>query len=520
MSTKKAVAKSAGIIGSGIFLSRILGFIRDMVIANFFGTGIYAQAFVVAFRIPNMLRDFAAEGATNAAFVPVLSEYRIKGDKEDFWNLASVILNILIVALLAIVALGVISSPWIVRLMAPGFIPEPEKLNTAIFLNRIMFPYIFFIGLASFSMGLLNTLKHFTAPSLASSASNLALIILVCLFRGDLKGLYCGVLAGGFLQFFIQVPVLIKKGFKFKLFRLWKHPGALKIGKLLIPRVASSGIYQLNLFINTVIASFSFIVGDGAVAALYFASRLFQFPLAVFGLAFSQAVLPTMSDHAVCGEIGELKKKLSFGLRAAFLLVIPSSIGLMVLARPIVRVLFERGEFGPYSTAITSGALTFYCLGLFAYTASNILISGFFSLKDTVTPAKISGIALFTNVLLNLILMRPLKVSGIALGMSLSGILSFLLLFLALRKKIGPLGGKEILGSVIRILIASLLMGLVCWFSHRWLFSSFPANAPAAVYLGLVIAGSLLSFVLIAFILRISEMRDLAKWVFRRRENK
>ncbi|PIW68698.1 MAG: murein biosynthesis integral membrane protein MurJ, partial [Candidatus Omnitrophica bacterium CG12_big_fil_rev_8_21_14_0_65_42_8] len=289
---KKHIIKSAGIIGFATVISRVLGFMRDIIIAKFFGTAKYAEAFVVAFRIPNMLRDLIGEGAANAAFVPVLSEYAVK-KKEEFWELANVILNLLLITLSAITIAGVLASPLIVRLIAPGFLDDPEKFAITVRLTRLMSPYILLIGLTAYMMGVLNSLKHFSMPAFGPCLLNIAIIICAIIWGESVMGLASGVLIGGVLQLAVQMPVLYKKGFKFSFTRKLNHPAANKIGILLLPRMLGSCVYQVNLFINTILASLSGIVGSGGVAALYYANRIFQFPLAIFGIAIAQAILPT-----------------------------------------------------------------------------------------------------------------------------------------------------------------------------------------------------------------------------------
>ncbi len=282
MSTNKTIAKSASIIGFFTLCSRVLGFIRDVVIARLFGVYVYAQAFVVAFKIPNLLRDLVGEGAANAAFVPVFSEYTVKHSKEEFWELANVVLNLMLVVLTSITLLGILFSPLVVRLIAPGFMASPEKLAVTITLNRIIFPYILLIGLAAYAMGILNSLKHFALPAFAPCLLNVSIIVFALLFGESIKGLALGVLAGGVLQLAVQIPALYKKGFRPKLFQRFSHPGAKIMGKLMLPRVMSSSIYQVNNFIDSIFGSLAWIVGEGGVAVLYFSYRLIQFPLGIF----------------------------------------------------------------------------------------------------------------------------------------------------------------------------------------------------------------------------------------------
>ena len=311
---KKAIIKSTGVISGATGLSRILGFIRDIIIARLFGTGLFAQAFVVSFRIPNMFRDLVGEGATNAAFVPVLTEYRTLKSEEEYWQLARTLLNVMIVTLSVLVVAGIAASPVIVRLIAPGFIKEPEKLKVTITLTRALFPYLLLIGLSAYSMGVLNSLRHFTAPAFGPALLNVC-VIASALFlcpRVGVIGLVFGVLAGGALQFGIQVPVLFKKGLRIERTFNLAHAAAKRIGRLLLPRMLGTAVYQINVFIDTVLASVYWIVGAGGVAALYYSNRLLQFPLAIFGLALAQVVLPTMSSQAVGNDTDKLKEALSF----------------------------------------------------------------------------------------------------------------------------------------------------------------------------------------------------------------
>jgi putative peptidoglycan lipid II flippase len=508
MSTNKSVAKSAGVIGLATLASRILGFVRDVVIARLFGIYSIAQAFVIAFRIPNLLRDFVGEGATNAAFVPVFSEYLHKRGKEEFWELANVMLSLLLVILSLVTLLGVIFSPVIVRLIAPGFVNNPEKFWETVQLNRYVFPYILLISLTAYSMGLLNSLKHFVVPAFAPCLLNISIIVFALLFGEGIKGLALGVLVGGVLQLAVQIPVLYRKGFRLKLPKSFNHPGARHIGRLMAPRVLSTSIYQLNNFVDSIFGSLSFIVGEGGVAVLYFSYRLIQFPLGLFSTALSQAILPTFSHQSLEDSRADLKHTLCWGLRTTIFVMLPASIAFMVLAKPLVSGLFGGGRFDANSATLTASALLFYSIGLFAYGANRILQSCFFALKDTVTPTKNSALALVLNIIFCSILMFPLKIAGIALATSLSGIISFFVLSTLLKKKIGDFGNKEILFSALRILAASICMAAVCWIMARWLGG---VNKYIALSLEVISGG--LSYILFCIIFRVSEMRELWKWI-------
>lgn len=517
---KRAILKSTGIISVATCLSRILGFLRDIIIAGLFGTGLFAQAFVVAFRIPNMLRDLAGEGATNAAFVPVLTEYRTIKSQEDYWQLARTLLNVLIITLTLIVIAGVLASPLIVRLIAPGFIKEPSKLQVTITLTRALFPYLLLIGLSAYSMGVLNSLRHFAAPAFGPALLNVSMIIcgLMLCPRIGVMGLAVGVLAGGVLQLGLQVPVLFRKGFKIKGFNL-VHPAARRIGKLLLPRMLGTAVYQLNVFIDTILASLSGIVGSGGVAALYYSNRLIQFPLAIFGLALAQVILPTMSSQVAGNNLAKLKETLTFSLRTIFFIMLPASVGFLVFGRHIVSILFERGAFGVYSTAITNDALFFYCFGLFAYAGIKILVNCFYSMQDTMTPVKTASLSLAVNVVLNLILMWPLKIGGLALATSIAGIFNFFLLFVILQKKIGRIEWRQIATSFGRMLLAALLMGAFGYMLLKGC-SFFNLTMGTVIFrlmkLLMLIGMSILVYLLGALSLGVKEARGVFQWILRK----
>jgi putative peptidoglycan lipid II flippase len=273
---------------------------------------LYAQAFVIAFKIPNLLRDLVGEGAVNSALVPVFSEYAHKKTKEEFWKLANVVLNILLIILSLLTLLGVLFSPLIVKIIAPGFSADPEKLVATINLNRLVFPYIILIGLVAYSMGILNSLKHFAVPAFAPCLLNISIIVFAMLFGEGITGLATGILVGGILQLVVQIPVLYKNGFRFNLKAGLKHPEIKNISKLMLPRIFSSSIYQLNNFIDTIFGSLAFIVGEGAVAVLYFAYRLVLLPIGIFSTALAQVILPTLSREALEENYEKLRQTIYF----------------------------------------------------------------------------------------------------------------------------------------------------------------------------------------------------------------
>ena len=467
--------------------SRVLGFARDILFARLFGTNIYAQAFVVAFRLPNMLRDMVGEGATDAAIVPILTEYSHTRTREEYWEVARVILNLMLTVLVALSVLGMVFAPVLVRVIAPGFLRDPEKFATTVALTRMVFPYILFLGMVAYSKGVLNSFHYFTTPAFAPVVLNTTMILallFLCPVIG-VKGLIAGVLLGGVFEVLIQIAPLRAKGFRLeRSFRL-AHPIAKRIGTLLLPRALGTAVYQLSVLVDTVLASLAWIVGSGGVAALYYSNRLVQLPLAVFGISLATAALPKMTKEVSTNDIPALKDTISFSLRTVFAIMIPAAVGLAVLARPIVRILFQRGAFTEYSTAITASALLFYSFGLFAYAGIKILVSTFYSMGDTRTPVRTAAVSLVVNLVLNLILMFPLKIGGLALATSIAATTNFVMLYAALTRKIGDLGAAKIASSFARICAAALVMGLFTYFSAGWLFARGGLSS-AAVLAGLV----------------------------------
>lgn len=508
--SNKLMAKSAGIIGAATLFSRILGFIRDVLFAAYFGTGISAQAFVVAFRIPNLLRDIIGEGATNSAVVPVLVEELAHNGKDQFWRLANILLNILLLILTFFTICGFLFAKPIVTAIAPGFLADPAKHELTVALTRLIFPFLIFIGLAAYAMGVLNALKHFALPAFSMALLNVAMIIGMVFWKQDIYALAIALLIGGFLQFAVQVPALVKKGITFKC-NNFIHPKIKKIGWLLVPRIFGTGVYQINIFVSTILASLSKIVGEGAVAAMYFSNRLLQFPLAVFAFAIAQAALPTLSSHIVINDMVMFKKSINFQLRAILFLLLPSSAGLIALAVPITKVLLQRGVFSDYSTAITANALFFYSFGLLAYGMIKILVGAFYSMQDTKTPVKIAAFSLVINLFLNVILMFPLKLSGLALATSISGIVNALLLFLVLRKRIGSFGDTALFSSFRKISFASLVMGLFAFWINDFSRNMFFGNIPFGGILGLIttILCAIAAYVILCVLLNVKELQTL-----------
>ena len=531
MSNKRLI-KSTGLVSVATLCSRVLGFVRDIMIANFFGTSMFAEAFVVAFRIPNLLRDLVGEGAANAAFVPVLTEYHATRSKEEFWGLAKNLLYVLAACLSIISLCGVLFTPVIVKAIAPGFIQDPEKLEITIRLARIMFPFIFLIGFVAYGMGVLNSLNHFAVPAFGPALLNVALIlslVFVCPKIG-ITGLAIAVLVGGILQILVITPVLYKKGLRFgpparlrsaggkssQRGNFFLHPAVKKIWKLLVPRFFGSAVYQMSVIVDNIFSTFSWIVGVGAPAALWYSYRLFHLPLALFGVALATVALPKMSREVALKDIPSFKNTINFSMRAVFLLLIPASIGLATLGGSIVRILFERGEFTSYSSSITTSALFFYSFGLLACGGIKILVNAFFSLSDTRTPVKVACVSFFINLILNYILMWPLKIGGLALATSIAATSNFIMLYIVLTRKIGDVDTSRILKSFCRMLTAGLVMGAFSYSGARFLEGLTGGSLIKVTGISVVILLSLVIYAAINILLKGEEVRGLVRWILRK----
>ena len=511
--SRKSILKFTSILSAGTFLSRILGFIRDMIFANMLGTAAMADAFFVAFRIPNMLRDLVGEGATNSALVPVLSEYAEKKDIKKTNEFLSVVVSWAVLILGGLTILGIIFAPVVVRVIAPGFTADEGKLQTTINLTRIMFPYLIFIGLTAYSMGVLYTYHSFLAPAFSSCFLNVVMIVSTIIASEHMNEavyiLAAGVLVGGVAQLVYQWIPLKKLGLHWQKPLTLRHDGAIKMGKLLLPRLWGSAVYQSNVFVDTFCASLSSIVGAGGISAIYYSNRIIQFPLGIFGVALVSATLPTLSGYAARKDLDGLRSTVLFSLKNILFMLLPSSVLAMVLAVPIVRVVFERGQFDPYSTAITAQALAYYAIGLWAFGAMKITVCTFHALQDTRTPVKIASVGLLLNLILNFALMYPLKVGGIALASSLSGIIGFLILLYLLNKKIGGLA-PEIIDFFWRMSVPLLFLAVVT----LKVYNTVPIEN-AWLKLSLVMVVGVLSFFGAAWIFKVEPAAVCVNWLMK-----
>ncbi|HMK56848.1 MAG TPA: murein biosynthesis integral membrane protein MurJ [Dissulfurispiraceae bacterium] len=522
MSSRGKIARAAGVMSAATFISRVLGFIRDMILARFFGATGTSDVFFVAFRIPNLLRELFAEGSMSSAFVPVLTEYQTRQGNEEANRLVRATFIFLFVVVGLICIAGVMFAPAIVKMIAIGWETGSEKFASAVLLTRIMFPFLFFISLASVVMGALNTRGVFFVPALAPAVLNIVTIAcivgLALEFANPVIAAAIGVTAGGFVQLLFQLPSFFKHGFSFSQSRgaalpRYKglHPGLKRIGTLILPMTAVLAVSQINIFISTILASY---LSEGSISYLYYSMRLIQFPIGIFGVAMGMAVLPTLSEHAAMKQFGALKDDFSFALRLLLFITVPAMVGLIALRVPIVSTLFQHGEFSRAATMGTADALVFYSVGIWAIVGVRTLNATFYSMQDTRTPFKIMVCGVLLNILCSVGLMGPLSYNGLAFANSLAAMFNFLLLFYFLRKKLGGVGTRRIVSSFAKTCFAAAAMGICGWSATRGdLWTMGGHTGQKAFLLMVAIVGCLGIYFIASYFLRIEEMAYLVKKV-------
>ena len=462
---RKELVRQTGKVSLSTILCRFAGLVREVITASFFGTTLVYDAFLLAFMIPNFFRGLLAEGALSTAFIPVFTDYWHKKREKA----QEVVSNSVGISLFSTISLSLLIFLGTTLFLFFHFSP---KLYLTFSLLRITIFYLVFISLSALCMGILNSLGQFALPALSPLMLDafwlLSLFSIVPFLGRTLEekifGLAIGVILGGLFQFLVQVPAVKKKGISLVPRLNLKHPAVQKMGFLLAPSLIGVAVTPINLLVDYLLATS---LGAGMVSSLWYATRLMQLPLGVFGIAIATVSLPSMAFSASKGNIKELKETLSFSLTHIFFFLIPTSIGLILLRKPLISLLFERGLFSATSTQLTSFALLFYSLGLFAYGSSIVVVRAFYSLQDTRTPVKVGLFSIGINLIFDIILMRFLKQGGIALSTSVVGITNFLILLYLLRKKLGNLDGKNLSFSFIKILLISIIMGLFIYLCYN-----------------------------------------------------
>lgn len=510
---KTKLIRSAGTVGFFIFLSRALGLIRDIAMASFFGSSRAMDAFVVAFTIPNLFRGLFGEGALTSAFVPVFTEALQKQEREKVWHFAnnmlsllSVILAVIVIALILIVSL--LKAYW----------PASERIIMIFDLTRIMLPYMFFICLAAFFSAMLNSLRHFFMPAATYAALNIVMIaalFLVCPRlepSGNARILVVAwsIILAGAIQWLMQMPLLWRCGFRPKFSINWHDERVRRVWQLMGVAAIGMGVIQINVLLDRLIATF---IGPGSASYLYYAERLLYFPLGIFGTALGTVLLPTFSAQMVQSRPDLVRQTLNHALRQLTFLALPAALGMLVLAKPIIQVIYERGDFSPHTTAMTALALSVYAPGLIAFSLLKILIPIFYAQQDMKTPVRIGIICTCLCVVLKIILMGPLKHAGIALGTVVAASAEVIVLAVLIHRRFGAPGWGSIFNSFLKMLFAAIVMSIIAVITNNAcesLLFSYGLGVQVTRLLSLIAAIGLaiLTYVLMAFILRCRELKE------------
>jgi putative peptidoglycan lipid II flippase len=504
------LVRSTLAVSAPTFLSRIFGYIRDLIQAFYMGTGRGMDAFTIAYTIPNLLRRLTGEGAMTAAFIPVFTQLKKEKSREELWKFAHIFFFNLSLIMAMITVLGIIFAPLLVRFLSVGFKDIAGKWDLTVALTRIMFPYIFLVSLAALAMAILNSFHKFFVPAFTPVLFNLSIITGAVVFAARAEEpsfvFAAGVVVGGVFQLAFQLPFLWRQGMSFKPMFSFSHPAVRKVGKLMIPGIFGAGLYQINFALSRMIAS---LLEEGSVSSLYYAARVQELTLGLFSIALSIALLPTFSDLAASQDIDGMKKTLIYSFRLIFMVTFPAMAGLLILNRPIIQVLFQRGEFNEQSTAMSATCLFFFALSLPFISGVRIMAPAFYSLKDIKTPVFVASIIMVLYISLSFLLMNPLRVGGIAFALSIASVCNFFVLFFLLEKKIGRIKKTKILTSAFKSAVCSAVMGLLVWYfmKHfdfdRLVFIQRLGVLAAAVTMGIAV------YILLNLLFGYSDLKNL-----------
>jgi putative peptidoglycan lipid II flippase len=525
LTEKGKILKSASVIALATVISRICGYLRDQRVALLLGTSPAADSFILAFRIPNMIRRMTGEGALGASFIPVFTGYLRGKPRTEAWQFAQRAFWDVAVILAVIAVLGSVFSRQIIGALTLTGLSN-GRWDLAIYLNRIIFPCIFFMGLAALAGSILQSFLRF---GLAASTSILFNVVFIAFsfgvlyrpimnwappaYRTPAVGLAVGILVGAALQMAMQLPALAKLGMRFRPDVNFDDPGVNKFGKLMMPLFFGAGVFQVNFFVDTIFAA-SARMPEGSISSLYIADRLMELVLGSYAIALSTALLPTMSHQVAEGKHDEMKQTFGFALRVVSFITIPAAVGLILLRVPITQVLFQHGEFMARSTALTAHALLFYSLGLPAFAAIKLITPMYYSTQDTLTPTKVGAYSLVLHVALNFVLLfgfgRYLRNASPALASSLAAYFNFAALFVIFRGRYGRLGASAIFNSLGKMALCAVAMSAVCFaavkYSHLATLEHFLAKA---AWLTGIVAVSVGIYFGLAWVLRCEELPEL-----------
>jgi len=501
---KGTVGRAALVILGATVFGRLIGLVRDQVVAFYFGMGASTDAFFLAYKVPFLL-SLTVGGALTATFIPVFTQRLVKGDRERAWGLAGNMINAIGLILVLVTVVLILAAPLIIPLVGFGF--DQETADHAVFLFRILVPGVIFTGLAGLAIGVLNSLKHFGLPAFSTSAAAALAVLFVVLFQDSwgITSLAVGTTLGAFASLVMLLPQMRKEGMRLRARIDWQEPGMRHVGMLVWPILIGSAVGKVSIFADQTLAS---TLPAGAVSALSYSEKLFQLPLGLFVAGITVPIFPLLSEHVAANQPERLKATLNFALRLIAFVMIPATAGLVVLREPIVALLFEHGKFAAADTERTAFALLFYSLGLFSYAGRDTLTRVFYAYHDTRTPVKISVATVFLNIAVSIVLMLFLGVGGLALGTTIALTVNFLVLVELLRRKLGPMGFGRLATSVVRTTVAAVIMGAIVWLIDSTLVGAVDGTSGLGLRVGLGVFGGALSFVGLAWIIRLPELRE------------
>ena len=513
-----SVLYAAGMLTIMMTISRILGFVRDISVSSMFGISWQADAYTAAFTLPDLIYFALVGGGLSSAFIPVFSSYLATDQDEDAHVMASTILNIVAIASMVLIAIGMVFTPQLIDIMVE-FKHENAAEATAltIVLTRLMFAQCFFMCLAGISQGILQCYKEFTVPALGAVVYNIAIIVIGILLAQHIgiAGFTIGVVVGAALNLLLQIRSMRQYGFSYKLTLNLRHPGVKKFFLLFLPVVLGLSMNELNLLVSQRLASG---LGGGVVYALKQAQRIMMLPVGIFAAAIGLSVFPTMTSHVARGEMKEYKQNLTMGLRTVIFITLPASVGLIALSHPVVRAMYQQGAVTTVQIELVSVILVYYCIGVVGYGAQQILNRGFYAVQDTKSPVLINVFVLLFNIVISIILVGPFTYRGLAMAYSLSGLLSMLVLGVALRFKIGQYGGKALVKSALQSIIASAVMGLAVYFVANGLEQVLDLSNKLmqVLQVGIGITAGVLVYAAMAIVMRMEEAQQVLRIVKRK----
>jgi putative peptidoglycan lipid II flippase len=516
------LAKSAGLTGGATLVSRVLGLVRDQVLASLFGAGNEMDAFVVAFRIPNLVRDLFAEGAMSAAFVPTFTRHLTLGGKPDAWRLGNNVLNALLVVTGIVVLLAGVGARPLVQSLAPHFADVAGKIELTVRLTRVLLPFLTLVAIAAAAMGMLNSLHHYFLPALSPAMFNIATIVCAVVLvplmprigEPRIMAIAIGALIGGAGQVALQWPSLRREGFRYAPVLDARDPGLLQVLLLMGPGTVGLAATQVNLFVNTLLATSQ---GIGAVSWMTYAFRLMYLPIGLFGVSIGTAVLPAVSRHAAIHNTAGIRQTVSRGLGLMLMLNVPATVGLLVLATPIVQLLFEHGRFQPSDTIATASAVRFYSLGLVGYSAVRIASPTFYAIGRSRIPVMVSGAAIVINAVASLVLVRWLGFSGLALGTSIAAVANAALLVWLLSGRLDGLELPRLSLTFGKVVLSTAVMAAAVLVIQAGMQRALPGShlASQAVRLVVSISGGLVALAAAATLLAIDEFDEVVETIGR-----